>query len=124
MSQSGYFAGRALKKVVKPSERREMAHYAVTTYQISVRSACKIVDISRNCYGYQSINKTENQQIADWLVRITNNQKNWGFGLCDLYLRNVKGFRWNHKRVYRIYKQLSLNMRIKPKQRIIREKPG
>lgn len=92
MSQSGYFAGRALKKVVKPSERREMAHYAVATYQISVRSACKIVDISRNCYGYQSINKTENQQIADWLVRITNNQKNWGFGLCYLYLRNVNGF--------------------------------
>ena len=61
--------------------------------------------------------------IADWLSRLSQNQRNWGFGLCFLYLRNVKGFRWNHKRVYRIYHELELNMRIKPKKRLIREKP-
>jgi putative transposase len=43
--------------------------------------------------------------------------------LCFLYLRNVKGFLWNHKRVYRIYRELELNLRIKPKKRIIRERP-
>ena len=29
------------------------------------------------------------------------------------YLRNVRGFRWNHKRVYHIYRELELNLRIK-----------
>ena len=43
--------------------------------------------------------------------------------MCFLYLRNVKGFPWNHKRVYRIYRELELNLRIKPKKRLIREKP-
>jgi hypothetical protein len=43
--------------------------------------------------------------------------------LCFLYLRNVKGHRWNHKRVYRIYRELELNLRIKPRKRIVREKP-
>ena len=57
------------------------------------------------------------------LVRLTHNQKNWGFGLCFLHLRNVRGFGWNHKRVYRIYRELELNLRIKPKKRIVREKP-
>ena len=45
------------------------------------------------------------------------------FRVDYLYLRNVKGFRWNHKRVYRIYRSLELNLRIKPKKRLIREKP-
>ena len=29
---------------------------------------------------------------------LTDNQRNWGFGLCFLYLRNVRGYGWNHKR--------------------------
>lgn len=62
-------------------------------------------------------------EIADWLIRLTHNQKNWGFGLCYLFLRKVKGYHWNHKRVYQIYKELELNQRIKPKKRIVREKP-
>lgn len=40
-----------------------------------------------------------------------------------LHLRNVKGFKWNHKRVYRIYRELELNMRIKPRKRLQREEP-
>jgi putative transposase len=43
--------------------------------------------------------------------------------LCFLHLRNVKGFGWNHKRVYRTYRELELNLRIKPKKRIVRERP-
>jgi len=85
--------------------------------------ACSIFSISETCYRYTSKLQDENIIIADWLLWITENQRNWGFGLCFLYLRNVKGFSWNHKRVYRIYKELELNMRIKPKKRLVREKP-
>lgn len=40
-----------------------------------------------------------------------------------MFLRNVKGFLWNHNRVSRIYCELELNLRIKPRKRIVREKP-
>ena len=64
---------------------------------------------------YEGKHKAENDEIADWLLRLTDSHRNWGFGLCYLYLRNVKGFGWNHKRIYRIYRELELNLRIKPR---------
>ncbi|AAW59650.1 transposase (plasmid) [Gluconobacter oxydans 621H] len=54
---------------------------------------------------------------------LTQAHRRWGFGLCFLYLRNVQGQLWNHKRVYRIYRELELNLRIKPRRRLVREKP-
>jgi len=35
----------------------------------------------------------------------------------------VKYFCWNHKRIYRIYRELELNLRIKPRRRVVRGKP-
>ncbi len=100
-----------------------MAREAVRTRDIPVRLACEMFAVSQTCYRYGAKSNVENERIADWLVRLTDNQRNWGFGLCFLYLRNVKGYRWNHKRVYRIYRELELNLRIKPKKRLQREKP-
>ena len=100
-----------------------MAKQAADQYRLSIRVACETFSISQTCYRYQPKLSEDNERIADWLIRLTNSQRNWGFGLCFLYLRNVKGFGWNHKRVYRIYRKLELNLRIKPKKRITREKP-
>ena len=54
--------------------------------------ACEVFVISETCYRYQPKLSEENADIADWLIRLTHNQRNWGFGLGFLYLRNVKGF--------------------------------
>lgn len=109
--------------MVKPARRRELAHKAVTERSLSIRLACRAFNISERCYRYHPKLSGENEEIADWLLRLTQWQRNWGFGLCFLYLRNVKGYGWNHKRVYRIYRELELNLRIKPKKRIVRDKP-
>jgi len=100
-----------------------MAKKTVAERATSIRLACNIFQISETCYRYKRKLSAENIRIADWLIRLTENQRNWGFGLCFLYLRNVKGFYWNHKRVYRIYRELELNLRIKPKKRLKRDKP-
>ena len=100
-----------------------MASQEVKSGRMSIRLACDTFVISQTCYRYCPKLSTDNALIANWLVRLTQNQRNWGFGLCFLYLRNVKGFTWNHKRVYRIYRELELNLRIKPHKRLVREKP-
>lgn len=109
--------------MVAPSQRREMAVHVRHVHAYSIRLVCQTFGISETCYRYQSKLSSDNQLIADWLLRLTTTHKCWGFGLCFLYLRNVKGYRWNHKRVYRIYRELELNLRIKPRRRIQRDKP-
>ena len=76
-----------------------MAHWAVTERSATIKLACQAFGISQTCYRYKAKLDAENVLIADWLVRLTNNQRNWGFGLCFLYLR------------------------IKPRHRLVREKP-
>lgn len=98
-----------------------MAKELVNTSRFSIRLACACVNLSESGYRYQPKHSTENAFIADWLLRLTTAHKRWGFGLCFLYLRNVKGFSWNHKRVYRIYRELELNLRIKPRKRLKRD---
>ncbi len=90
---------------------------------ISIANICEVFSISKSTYYYKPKLSDKNAFIADYLLRLTGAHKRWGFKLCYLYLRNVKGYKFNHKRVYRIYRELELNLRIKPKSRIKRDKP-
>jgi putative transposase len=115
--------GSPWKKVTGPSQRREMAAKSVEHRGVSIALACRAFGISETCYRYSPLLSDENELIADLLVGLTDARKTWGFGLCFLHLRNVQGHPWNHKRVYRIYCELELNLRIKPKKRLKRDKP-
>jgi putative transposase len=105
----------AMAKVVTPSSRKQMAQDAVRSRNVSIRFACQLFVVSESCYRYQPQLNEENEVIADWLLRITGSQRNRGLA-CAFVPAQRKGFRFNHKRVYRIYCELSLNMRIKPKK--------
>lgn len=78
---------------------------AVAWHGVSIALACRAFGISETCYSYSPILSDENDEIADWLERVTAHKRNWGFCLCYMYLRNVQGYGWNHKRVYRIYRE-------------------
>ena len=100
-----------------------MAAKAVARHGTGISLACRTFGVSQTCYRYSRKLNAENEQIADLLIGLTRANKTWGFGLCFLYLRNVRGHVWNHKRVYRIYRELELNLRIKPRRRLKRDKP-
>ena len=100
-----------------------MARRAVIEYSMPIKWACDAFRISETCYRYEAKLQTKNDEIADWLIRLTDSNRNWGFGLYFLYLHNIKNFGWNHKRVYWIYRALELNLRIKPRKRLVRETP-
>lgn len=100
-----------------------MAGKAVALRGVSVALACRTFEVSETCYRYSAKLNDGNEQIAEFLIGLTRAKKTWGFGLCFLYLRIVRGHHWNHKRVYRINRELELNLRIKPRKRLKRDKP-
>ncbi|MDP9839827.1 hypothetical protein J2T09_004607 [Neorhizobium huautlense] len=97
-----------------------MAGKAVALRGVSIALACRTFSVSETCYGFSAKLTDDNEEIADLLIGLTRVKKNWGFGLCFLYLRNVRGHRRNHKRVCR---KLELNLRGKPRRRLKRDKP-
>jgi putative transposase len=68
------------KKVVRPSQRRETAQCAVAQRGVSICLACELFTVSVTCYRYVAKRRAENEEMADWLIRLTDNQRTWGFG--------------------------------------------
>jgi len=61
-----------------------MAKVAVAQHGVAINLACTAFDMSQTCYRYQAKRQAENEEIANWLIRLTDNNRNWGFGLCYL----------------------------------------
>lgn len=82
---------------------------------MSINRACKLVNYHRSNYYYRS--KKDDVEIIDVLSSLA--EKHSGYGFWKLYKRMRKmDYKWNHKRVYRIYKLLNLSMRRKSKKRL------
>jgi len=88
----------------------------VTDKQVSVRQACKIVDLPRSVYRYSKVPKDDNA-LMHGLEELVSKHPTIGFWKCYYRLRR-KGYDCNHKRLYRVYKLLKLNIRRKIKRRL------
>ena len=61
-----------------------MAHQAVQQHGVSIKAACQAFQISQACYRYVARRSMEDDEIARWLLSLTDNNRNWGFGLWPL----------------------------------------
>ena len=53
-----------------------MAMNAVAYHGVSIALACRAFEISETCYRYSPVLSGENEEIADWLERLTANKRN------------------------------------------------
>lgn len=102
-------------------EKRELVDIARQAHGLSVRCACKAFDISRTVYHYEP-DATRDEPVIEALQKLVDRYPRYGFGKLFPILRR-QGNRWNHKRVYRIYCALKLNMRRKGKKRLPNRNP-
>ena len=100
-----------------------MAQTARTAHKISIKRICDLFSISQSHWNYVRQRDPVDSEIESALTKLSKDHIRWGFGLMYLHLRNVQGKRWNHKRIYRVYCEMALNLRIKPKKRLVRAKP-
>lgn len=75
-------------------EKRELVDFARQAHELSIRCACKALDISRTVYHYEH-DATRNELVIEALQKLVSRYPRYGFGkLFPILLR--QGNRWNH----------------------------
>ncbi len=67
-----------------------MAQWTVKDRSATIKLECLAFGISQTCYRYKAKLDAENGVIADRLVRLTNNQRNWASGDSEQTKASIK----------------------------------
>jgi putative transposase len=87
----------------------------ISEFELSVRKACAAFGVSRSYYAYKPHPRDDNAVIAA-LTELAEKKPTWGFSKLFAVLRKQVNL-WNHKRVWRVYCLLKMNLKRKAKKR-------
>ena len=87
----------------------------IRDYGLSERQACKAMKLARSTFRY-SITSDDDQEVIDALNKLVEKHPGIGFWSCNYRLR--RNHAWNHKRIYRVYTSMGLNIRRRAKKRL------
>ena len=74
--------------------------------------------LARSSYYERPPSKAKaDEPVIEVLNQVVARHGRWGFRLCFDWMRN-QGYAWNHKRVWRVYKEMGLNLPRRTKKRI------
>ena len=102
--------------MVGPAQRRHFAHWIVKTKAFSKQRACRLAGLSRRMFAYQSKRQPDNE-VEQAIQAIARRHPGWGFWKIRYRLRR-QGYSFNHKRIWRIYRLLGLNLPRRKKKRL------
>lgn len=91
------------------------AEFLIEEKQVNVQRACRVVNLSRSQWYYQT--KRDDTEVINSLEKLALDLPTRGFDIYYGRLR-AKGYKWNRKRVLRIYRKLNLTLRRKRKRRL------
>lgn len=80
-----------------------------------MRRACKLLSLPRSQFYYRTTK--DDAEVIQALQDLAFAHPSYGFRKLFAYIRR-SGKRWNHKKVYRVYRLLKLNKRRKGKRRL------
>lgn len=95
----------------------------VTEHRLSITRACSATGLSRAAYyKVPALPQERDAEVIDALNSVVERNGRWGFWKCFDRLR-LDGWPWNHKRVWRVYCELGLNIPRRTKRRIPKREP-
>lgn len=94
----------------------------ISVHGISERRACQIIGLSRSVKRYQG-KRPDDSRIIEALTKLAERHPRYGFRKLFVLLRKA-GHPWNHKRVWRVYCDMKLNIRRRFKRRYKPEAPA
>lgn len=100
---------------MRPVQKRELANYLVQQYKVSIRRSCSLVMIYHSVFYYKH-HRREDQPLRNRIREIASTRIRYGHWRVYTLLRR-EGWKDNHKRVYRVYKEEGLNLRSKRPRR-------
>ena len=97
--------------------------YVEVEYQMSERHACRLLGLARSTKRYEGQKGKRDLALRTRLKELAARRMRFGYRrLTALLIR--EGMTVNHKRVYRLYREESLAMRIRQRRRIRWSGPG
>jgi putative transposase len=93
-----------------------LVQFMVEEHGVSQRQACRALSMPRSTVQYSPKSKNDTDVIRALHELV---EKHPAIGFWQSYFRlRRKGFTWNHKKVYRVYTELKLNIRRRYKKRL------
>jgi len=105
----------ARAKVLTPQAKREAVAAMRSKHPISERSACRLVGIARTVLHYEGAAQPLNDRLKGRLVELAGERRRFGYRRLHVLMRR-EGWRVNHKRTWRLYREAELHVRRRRKR--------
>lgn len=92
-----------------------MAIFLCAAFGIPQRRACQLIGLQRSSYYYRN-RKNPQTELRVRLKDLAASRVRYGYRRLHILLQR-EGWQINHKRVYRLYKQEGLSLRLKTKKK-------
>ena len=97
-----------------------MVDHARSTWRVSIRRACRALPVERSTYHYRS-RRAGQAELIERIKEIAATRVRYGYRRIHVLLRR-EGWRVNPKRVYRLYREMGLQLRNKTLKRRVKAK--
>lgn len=103
--------------MVTPAARRAAAKFFREEFDLSQRQSCRLANFSRSSFRRPMLRAVADQPLSQRLQELARERPRFGYRRLHVLLQR-EGWNVSWKRVYRIYRQLGLAVRKKPRKRV------